>query len=400
MTQLTTSGFTTSTLAERIAELQGIWQSALGSTIDVDPDSRDGQIIGALAEMFANLDDLAEAVYNGLLPDGALDDFLTRLVKLNGISKNAGAYSTTTCTFTGTNATIISTNAIIRCTTEQDTTITWSPTAPVTIGASPTTGTVVCNTLGDHAAPAGTLTKIQTVISGWTAVTNVADATRGYAAESNEQLRARRARSVAAPSQCMTDGLWASLVNLANVVQAVVWENELGTVKTLTGGTLDPHSVFCIVDGGDQDEIAAAIWLRKSGGCTMMGDVTRTVTDEQGHDHSIKFSRPTDVDIWLELDITKRAGWVVGSEDTIADAIIAASEVPGAVQIGGDSNNEFPWSDVLTWIAETEPRILGFSVTAVRMGTSVSPSTPWQNVGIDFDAIARFDLTRILVTAT
>jgi uncharacterized phage protein gp47/JayE len=396
MTQLTTAGFTKSTLAERIAQLEGIWQSALGATIDVDPDSPDGQIIGALAEMFANLDDIAEGTYNGLLPDGATADFLARLVQLNGLTKKAGAYTTATCTFSGTAGTVIPVTAIIRCTTEADATVTYSPTAEVTIGASPTTGTVRCNTLGDFLAPAGTLTRIQTVISGWTAVTNAADATRGYAAEVDERLRARRARSVAAPSQSMTDGMYSALVNLDDVIQAVVWENELDTPKAMAGGTLDPHSVYCVVDGGDQDEIAEAIWLRKSGGCTMMGDVSRTVTDAQGHDHTIKFSRPTDVDIYLEIDVTQRAGWVSGMDDTIKSTIEAASQAPGAVLIGGDSNNEFAWSDVLTWIAD----LVGFSISEVRMGTAPSPATPWQNVAIDFDAIARFETAHIVVNVT
>lgn len=399
MTQLTTSGFTKSTLAERIAQLQGIWQSALGATIDVDAESPDGQIIGALAEMFANLDDIAEGTYNGLLPDGATADFLARLVRLNGISKNAGAYSTATCTFAGTSGTIIPTTAIIRGTDEQDQTITWSPSVAVTIpGGGSTTGTVVCNTLGDYQAPAGTLTRIQTVISGWTSVTNAADATRGYEAETDERLRARRARSVAAPSQAMTDSVYAAIVDLANVLQAVVWENELDTTKAMTGGTLDPHSIFAIVDGGDQDEIAEAIWLRKSGGCSMMGDVSRTVTDVQGHAHTIKFSRPTDVDIYLELDITARAGWVTGTDDDIKEAIVAAAAEPGAILIGGDSNNEFAWSDVLTWISLAG--LVGFSVTEVRMGTAPSPATPWQNVAIDFDAIARFETAHIVVTVS
>jgi len=396
MTQLTTAGFTKSTLAERIAQLEGIWQSALGATIDVDPDSPDGQIIGALAEMFANLDDLAEGIYNGLLPDGAVGDFLARLVQLNGITKNAGAYTTATCTFSGTAGTIIPTTAIIRCTDIADQTVTFSPTVAVTIGASPTTGTVQCNTLGDYPAPAGTLTRIQTVISGWEAVTNAAAATRGYAAEVDERLRARRARSVAAPSQSMTDGMYAALVNLDDVIQAVVWENELDTPKAMAGGTLDPHSVYAVVDGGDQDEIAEAIWLRKSGGCTMMGDVSRTVTDAQGHDHTIKFSRPTHVDIYLEIDVTQRAGWVSGMDDTIKATIVAASQAPGAVLIGGDSNNEFAWSDVLAWIAD----LVGFSISEVRMGSAPAPATPWQNVAIDFDAIARFEVGNITVNVT
>jgi uncharacterized phage protein gp47/JayE len=399
MTQLTTSGFTKSTLAERIAQLQSIWQSALGATIDVDPESPDGQIIGALAEMFANLDDIAEATYNGLLPDGAMGDFLTRLMRLNGIERNAGAYSTAACTFTGTAGTVIQTTALVRSTEEQDPTITWSPIATVTIsGGGTQIGTLKCNTPGDKQAPSETLTKIRTVIPGWTAVNNPADATRGYLTETDERARARRARSVAAPSQSITDGMYAAILNLENVSQVVVWENEQDTAKTMPGGSLVPHSVFAVVDGGDQDQIANAIWLRKSVGCTMMGSVARTITDAQGHDHIIRFSRPTDVDVYIEIDVTKRAGWVDGSETTIADAIVAASEEPGAVPIGGDSNNEFAWSDVLAWIAKAG--IVGYSVTAVRMGSAPSPTTPWQNVAIAYDAIARFETAHITVTAT
>lgn len=394
MTSLTSTGFSKSTLSDRIAELVGIWQSALGASVDTDPESRDGQIIAALSEMFANLDDIAEATYNGLLPDGATGDFLARLVQINGITKNAGAYSTATCTFSGTAGTVIPTTAIIRCTSIQDQDVTFSPTAPVTIGGGGTTdATVVCNTMGDYQAPAGTLTRIQTVISGWSAVTNAADATRGYASESDERLRARRIRSVAAPSQSMVDGLYAAVANLDNVVQVVVWENETDDDVAMTGGTLVPHSVFVIVDGGDTAEIANAIWLRKSGGCTMMGAVEETVTDTQGHDHTIKFSRPDDVDIYVEIDIETKSGWVSGTADDIKDAIVDASVEPGAVAIGGDSNGVFPWSDIVRWIAG----LSGFSIDEIRIGTSPGPVTPWQNVSIDFDAIARFEVGNITV---
>ena len=126
----------------------------------------------------------------------------------------------------------------------------------------------------------------------------------------------------------------------------------------------------------------------------MMGAEEETVTDLQGHDHTIKFGRPSDVDIYVEIDIETKSGWTAGVADDIVDAIVAASAEPGAVAIGGDSNGVFPWSDIVKWIAD----LSGFSVSEVRIGTSPSPATPWQNVDIDFDAIARFEAGNILVT--
>jgi len=399
MTTLTTAGFTKSTRAERVAELEGIWQSAFGATIDVGPDSPDGQIIDSVAGMFADFDDIAEAIYNGLLPGGGAGDFLARLVLLNGLWKNRGARSTCPVSIGGTAGTVIPTSAIVRCTTETDQTVTWSPIAPVTVGDDETAaGVLICSKPGDYAAPAGSLTRIQTVIAGWTSVTNATDATKGYADEVDERLRARRARSTALPSQGMTDGTLAGLLNLDDVISAVVWENEGDAPKVMAGGTLPPHSIYAVVDGGDPAEIAEVIRVRRPGGCTMVGDETETVLDGQGRPVEIKFSRPTDVPLWIELDVTQRAGWVSGTDAAIAQAIVDASEEPGAVAIGGDSNNEFAWSDVLAWIAQAG--LTGFSVTEVRIGASEGPTTPWQNVAIDFDAIARFDLTRILVTVS
>jgi hypothetical protein len=83
-------------------------------------------------------------------------------------------------------------------------------------------------------------------------------------------------------------------------------------------------------------------------------------------------------------------------DDTIKATIVAAAAAPGAVLIGGDSNNDFAWSDIMIWIAD----LVGFSVTEVRMGTAPSPATPWQNVAIDFDAIARFETAHIVVNVT
>ena len=71
MTQLTNSGFVRTRLDEREEQLKAAAQAIFGNDMDLGSDTMDGQHIGLFAERIADLDELAEAVWNSFDPDGA-----------------------------------------------------------------------------------------------------------------------------------------------------------------------------------------------------------------------------------------------------------------------------------------------------------------------------------------
>ena len=85
MTQLSSQGFTRTRLDERLTALQEAMRAIFGPTLNLDPDTMDGQALGIYAESISNLDQLAEDVYHSFNPNSATSRALSRLVMLNGI---------------------------------------------------------------------------------------------------------------------------------------------------------------------------------------------------------------------------------------------------------------------------------------------------------------------------
>lgn len=74
-------------------------------------------------------------------------------------------------------------------------------------------------------------------------------------------------------------------------------------VAVTTGG-LPPHSIRCVIYGGDDNDIAEAIWELKPAGIETYGSETVIITDSQGDSQAINFSRPAVVDVRLDVFIT------------------------------------------------------------------------------------------------
>jgi hypothetical protein len=395
--------------------LKAQYTTIYGSTVDLDPESPDGQVVGIEAEMFADQGQLIQMAFNSLAsPLGATGSVLANLCLLNGVTRRPGEYTISPITIEGTAGSSVDANFIIRNTANGKL---FSPTATITIanGATTATGYAKCREMGDIEATAGTLTQIITVTTGIVSVTNATSGARGYLKESEGYLRARRYQSVALPSQGMTDGLQAALINMTGVVQAIVWENDEDTAVTLGTGTLAPHSIYVLCDviaGSDvdparditPDAIATVIFNRKSGGCSTQGGYSKTITDAQGKSHVIRYDKPSDVNVYVEVNLVARYGWPTDGATQIAQYIEewgAGTDTIGTgnrnVTIGGDSNGELSWTDVL---ASFVGKVGGFNLTSMKLGTTLGGGTVNTNLPIDFDEIARLDASRVTVNVT
>lgn len=384
MTAVTSTGFQRTRLDERLAELQDAMRAIFGPDINLDPDTIDGQTIGIFAEAISNLDQLAEDCYQSFNPQSAAGLALSRLVQLNGIRRIAGAYSTATIRAVGTAGTIIPAGSLVSSPT---TGITFSTIADATI---PSAGQIDVAAkaveIGVKLAPAGTLTKIDTPIYGWQTATNPTDATPGREEESDFALRLRRAASTATPSQSVLDGIYGAIANIPDVLQCRVFENDLGTTDSRG---LPAHSIYCVVEGGANADIADAIWKRKPTGTTMVGTVSQSVTDSQGNPHSIKFSRPGSTNVYVVVNLTTRSGWPTDGAQRIKDALVAWALAEQ--QIGEELIHSRLFSPINS--------VPGFAVDSLYIGTSAAP-TGTANIVVPFDGLARLDSSRITVNVT
>lgn len=167
---------------------------------------------------------------------------------------------------------------------------------------------------GPVIANAGTLTVIATPISGLTNVLNVQDAIVGMDVEEDNVYRARMNQELQIAGAGTPEAIRAKLLQVPGVTSAIVFENVFAVVD-ING--LPAHSFQCFVMGGADADIALAIWRAKPAGIQSFGNISYTITDSQGLQHEIFFSRPTQVPIFIIANITVDLDYPVDGDTTV-----------------------------------------------------------------------------------
>ncbi|BBP84548.1 hypothetical protein PHLH8_41900 [Pseudomonas sp. Pc102] len=291
MGQLTNKGYVGERLDSILADLDQGFRAIYGNDIDLAPDSPDGQMLGLIAQIRADLEELGEVTYRALDPDHASGAWLEQRVAYAGLTRRQARYSYLRgAALTGRAGTLIPAGSVLRDINRGR----WLLVADTTLGADGSArADLRSELLGAFNLPANSALAIETLVLGWDTATSLAAAEVGAEEETDPELRARFYRSRARPAQNSLDGLVAALLQLADVRQVVGLEN---TGSTPDADGVPGHSLNLIVDGGEEQAIAQAIFLRKPAGTGLMGQQSRTVVDGQGVNRLIRFDRPAMVD--------------------------------------------------------------------------------------------------------
>ena len=383
---LLVTGFKRKRLDELLSELNADMKGIFGDNLNLDPQSPDGQINGVVAESQANLWEIAEAVHNAFNPSSATGVSLSNLVQLNGITRKEATFSVVDIDVTGNNGTLIEAGSLI---STSDTDSQFSIDADITIAAGVGSGTATAVTAGAINALTGTLTIIDTPVSGWDTVTNAADADIGDNEETDAELRIRRRKSITASAGSILDSIVAAVLNVTDVSAVNVIENDTNA----TVGSVPAHSFHTVVNGGDETEIATTIFNKKPTGILAYGLTTIAVTDSQGFSHDISFSRPVVVDIYIDVAITALSGFPTDGNEQIKQAIV---DYAAGILIDGrsfDIGDDVIYSELYVPINTIE----GVQVDQLFIGTAPSP-TGTASISIGADQVSDFDTARINVT--
>jgi uncharacterized phage protein gp47/JayE len=235
-------------------------------------------------------------------------------------------------------------------------------------------GDVVAVTAGPLSQPVNTITQIQTSRLGWDSVTNPLAAVSGRLRETDEELRIRFRNTKFERAGNIVEAVYSALFSLDDVQQVYIDDNN--TDVTNANGT-PGHSFLVLVDGGTSVEIARAIWDNRGAGVASVGNTTVTITDKFGYEREIKFSRPTPVNIYIQLELTTDQNFPENGEDLIREAII--NYVDG-LSIGQD----VLYSRLYTPVNS----IPGHQVDSMLIGTTNPPVT-MTNVVIPFDGVGQ-----------
>jgi hypothetical protein len=158
----------------------------------------------------------------------------------------------------------------------------------------------------------GDITVRDTAVFGWNGVKNLADAALGRNIETDAELRVRREQELSQAGTTVPDAIRADLLELEDstetkiVQSATVFYNDSDVTDS---DGVPPHSVECLVRlpvGADFDQLVYnQLFASVAAGIRTHGTSVGTVVDSEGTSHTIKFTRPQEITIYVDLTFTK-----------------------------------------------------------------------------------------------
>lgn len=232
-------------------------------------------------------------------PNKASGAILKGLIQLNGLVAKFGSQTQINVKFTGLKDATIPAGSLI---TDVENSVNYSVDKSVTIGADGTaTGTATAQTKGPINPQNNTVIVIKTPTYGWTNVTNTGVVVVGAEPQTDEELHLEQQRATSNTAYRQIDAIYSGLLNVPGVEFARVYQN---TGMTTDSRGIEAKSVAAVVVGGTNEDIANAIAKKSANINSFFGSTEVDITDNQGQVNKIKFSRPEEVEIDVEVNIT------------------------------------------------------------------------------------------------
>lgn len=358
-----------------------------GQDIYLGNDSQDYQFISIVTDKMHDAYQTAQLVYNNRGPASAIGGGLDGVVKLNGISRKRATQSTCPVEIIGTPNTKIA-NGIVQ---DKRNKYNWDLPPEVMI---PFTGKAQvmakCQVHGPVFVDIGDIDTIVTPTQGWSSVYNFTKATLGQSREKDSELRSRQAVSTALPSKTILDGTKGAIAAVKNVTRYRVYEND---TKETDSRTLPPNSICAVVEGGDDYEIAEAIYNKKTPGCYTYGDIEVNVIDAYGQVASppIRFFRPRYKEIYTTINVKKLNTF---TSDTMEKIKANTTNYLNSIAIGDNLSVSAIWGAALT--AMTDLRTPSFSIVSVEAGLSLDGQSP-EDIAIAFNEVTKGSVENVTV---
>lgn len=175
---------------------------------------------------------------------------------------------------------------------------------------------------------------------------------------------------------------------LEGVTRVKMYENDTNAADA---NGLPAHSITAVVEGGLDDDIATAIYFKKTPGCYTNGTTSVDITTLSGSQVTIRFYRPTYKQVYVKVSIKQLPGYNASYADDIKAAIAGYIQ---EMQIAEPVYRSILWSvAVQTMTSINTP---AFSVTNIQLSTN---GTTYQDADISmlFNEVAQTDLNKITV---
>jgi uncharacterized phage protein gp47/JayE len=386
---VTPEGFVRKRLDVILQELNAEMKAIFGEELNLTPESPDGQVNGATSESYANLWELAELSYNARNPSAAVGAALSSLVQLNYITRLPATRTTADVTLGGTPGAVIPAGSLMSASA---TDTKYETTAEATLDGL---GSAIVEArgleFGEISCPAASIDTIDSPVVGWSTVTNLAEGLIGTEEETDTELRARRERSTSTGAQAILDAMFAAINNIPGVTNLTILENDTNIVDA---NGLPPHSFEVIVVGGDDQAIADTIWAKKSTGSTPAGTSDVAIVDSQGITHTMRLTRPAQIDIYVKVTVTTFADYPADGDALIKQAIVDYANGDLIAGRGFSVGDDVIYTRLYTPINS----VPGHEIDELLIDT-VFPPTLQNNIAIGIEEVSHFTIANIEVVS-
>ena len=316
----------TSVVRARIAQE---WKNAFATdprlpVLDTNPETPAGQLIDGQTALASEKDNDMIYIANMFNPKNAVGVWQDALAAIYFLNRKIALPTYVTCQVRGAYGTTIPYGALV-----QDVNgYTFLNTSVVVIGSSGTANIYVrCTETGAVEVAPNTVTQIVTTVPGWDSVTNPSAGITGRDEESQAAFENRRAGSVGKNSHGAVASIYGTIADLNNVVAVLVLENTTNTDKTIKGVTLAGHSVYISVYGGDNTDIARAIYSKIDGGVGTQGNTMLTynpasdnIADQPDALYTYYIERPDTVETAVKVTVSDDE--TTGLTNAIKEAVV------------------------------------------------------------------------------
>lgn len=327
--EITDTGVSVPETSEVLAGVLQDYNAAFGGNLNITSVSTPQAYLAAETTACITAVNAALAyIFNSVDPAYASGRMQDAIARIYFITRRAATYTTVTALCTGQPGVTLPAGSQAT----DDNGYTYSSVADAVFGTDGTVEVIFqCDTAGAIACAAGSLTHIQVAVYGWDAITNETAGIAGSEEENREDFENRRYESVAINATGTVAAIRAAVLNLDEVTDCYCVDNP--TNETVAYGATDyelaPHSVYVAVVGGDDDEIAQAIWTKKDLGCDMNGNTTVTVEDDSAlaapyPQYEITFNRPTAVPVLFAVTLQANNSLPSDIVTQVKDAIVSA----------------------------------------------------------------------------
>jgi len=245
--------------------------------------------------------------------------------------------------------------------------------------------------LGANVLPVGSLNIIDSLILGWSEVSNLVAGATGRDVESDADLRDRHSTSVRATGSATVKAIRAGLLaDVPEISAAYIYENR--TSETVD--SMPPNSLEAVIVGGSTQDILNKIWEVKPAGIETYGSTSGQVIDDNGDGQTIKFSRPVTQYAWIRVSVDSlylEETLTSTVQSAIADAVLSFGS---ELDVGEDVITQRFYGPIYGATSGIGQITVEAAITATEGGT---PSYSTNNIAIGRAGIAEFAVERISV---